>query len=63
MDQNNWETETQGDLGYGELFSRLWHRRLWFMGVFTGVMAIAVPVALLKPPVYQSYMQILAESN
>ncbi len=63
MDQNNWETETQGDLGYGELFSKLWHRRLWFIGAFTGVLAIAVPLALLKPSVYQSYMQILAESN
>lgn len=63
MDQNNWETETQGELGYGELFSKLWHRRLWFIGAFTGVLAIAVPLALLKPAVYQSYMQILAESN
>lgn len=63
MDQNNWETETQGELGYAELFSKLWHRRLWFIGAFTGVLAIAVPLALLKPAVYQSYMQILAESN
>jgi polysaccharide biosynthesis transport protein len=63
MDQNNWETEIQGDLGYGELFSKLWHRRLWFVRAFTGVLAIAVPLALLKPAIYQSYMQILAESN
>ncbi|NJK56505.1 MAG: polysaccharide biosynthesis tyrosine autokinase [Pleurocapsa sp. SU_5_0] len=63
MDQNNWETETQGELGYGELFSKLWHRRLWFIGAFTGVLAIAVPLALIKPPIYQSDLQILAESN
>ncbi|MGF1542649.1 MAG: GumC family protein [Pleurocapsa sp.] len=63
MDQNNWQIESQDDLGYGELFSKLWHRRLWFLGVFTGVLAIAVPTALFKPAAYQSYMQILAESN
>jgi polysaccharide biosynthesis transport protein len=63
MDQNNWEAEAQGDVGYGELFSKLWHRRLWFIRVFTGVMAIGVPLALIKPPIYQSDMQILAESN
>ncbi|MFM2311632.1 MAG: hypothetical protein RLZZ04_908 [Cyanobacteriota bacterium] len=63
MSQNNWELETQNDLGYGELVAKLWQRRLWFTGVFTGVLAIAVPLALLKPPLYQSDMQILAESN
>ena len=63
MEPNNWETEMQGDLGYGELFGKLWLRRLWFIRVFTGVMAIAVPLALIKPPIYQSDMQILAESN
>lgn len=63
MSQNNWELETQNDLGYGELIAKLWQRRLWFTGVFTGILAIAVPLALLKSPLYQSDMQILAESN
>lgn len=63
MNKVNWELESQGDLGYGQLFSTLWNRRYWFAGVFTGVLAIAVPFSLMKKPVYQSHMQVLPESN
>ncbi|WP_019506531.1 polysaccharide biosynthesis tyrosine autokinase [Pleurocapsa sp. PCC 7319] len=63
MSQNNWELEELNDLGYGQLFATLWRRRYWFAGVFGAVLAIAIPTALMKKPVYQSYMQVLAESN
>ena len=63
MNQINWETEAQDDLGYGQLFATLWQRRYWFLGVFSGVLAVAVPLSLAKPPVYQSMMQVLPESN
>ena len=63
MNENNLEFDSSSDLGYGDLFAKLWHRRFWFAGVFTGVLAIAVPFALTRSPVYQSYIQILAESN
>lgn len=63
MNQSNWELEAQNDLGYRQLFDTIWHRRYWFAGVVSGVMAIAIPLALMKKPVYQSYMQVLPESN
>lgn len=63
MSQSNWELEAQNDLGYGQLFTSLWRRRYWFAGVFGAVLAVAIPTALMKKPVYQSYMQVLVESN
>ena len=63
MNQSNWEFETQSDLGYGQLFATLWNRRYWFLGVFSSVLAIGVPLSLMKQPVYQSMMQVLPESN
>ena len=63
MNQGNWELETQNDLGYRQLFDTIWHRRYCVAGVVGGVMAIAIPLALTKKPVYQSYMQVLPESN
>lgn len=63
MSQNNWELETRDDLGYGQIFSKFWRRRFWFAGVFGGVLAVAIPLALIKKPVYQSDMQVLVESN
>ena len=62
-DRNNWESESQSDAGYGQLFGTLWHRRAWFAGVFTGVLAIAVPLSLMKKPIFLSQMQVLPESN
>ncbi|MEO0849244.1 MAG: Wzz/FepE/Etk N-terminal domain-containing protein, partial [Cyanobacteria bacterium J06648_1] len=61
--QGSWELDSQNDLGYGQLFNTLWQRRGWFAGVFGGVLAISVPLALMKKPVYQSQMQVLPESN
>ena len=63
MNQSNWELETQNDLGYGQLFATLWNRRYWFLGVFSSVLAIGVPLSLAKEPIYQSMMQVLPESN
>ncbi|MEM6612492.1 MAG: polysaccharide biosynthesis tyrosine autokinase [Cyanobacteria bacterium P01_C01_bin.72] len=61
--QSSWELESQNDLGYGQLFNTLWQRRYWFAGVFGGVLALSVPLALMKKPIYQSHMQVLPESN
>lgn len=63
MNQSNWELEDREDLGYGQLFATLWNRRYWFAGVFGGVLAVAVPLSLMKQPVYQSSMQFLPESS
>ena len=63
MNQSNWELEAQNDLGYGQLFATLWNRRYWFLGVFGSVLAIGVPLSLMKQPIYQSMMQVLPESN
>ena len=60
---SNFEATDESDLGYGKLLGKLWRRRLWFAGVFTGVLAISLPLAFSKQPVYQSYMQILVEPN
>ena len=63
MSQGNWELEAQNDLGYGELFAIFWRRRFWFAGVFCSVLAVSIPFALMKKPIYQSSMQILVEPN
>ena len=60
---NSWEAESSSDMGYGQLFSTLWQRRYWFAGVFGTILAVAVPISLLKKPVYYSQMQVLPESN
>ena len=60
---NNFETENNNDLGYGQLLAKVWHRRLWVAGAFASIMAVSVPLALGRQPVYQSHMQILVEPN
>ena len=60
---NNFDAPNESDLGYGQLLATLWQRRFWFAGVFTGVLAISIPLAIFKQPVYESYMQILVEPN
>lgn len=63
MNQNQWELENENDLGYGQLVAKLWNRRFLFLGIFGGVLAVAIPLSLIKQPIYQSYMQILVKSN
>jgi polysaccharide biosynthesis transport protein len=70
MNRLQWELDTQKELaaqndefGYRQLFAKFWHRRFYFFGVFGSVLAISLPLALLKQPIYQSYVQILVESN
>ena len=63
MSQNQWELENDNDLGYGQLFAKLWNRRFLFLGVFSSVLAVGIPLSLIKQPVYQSYMQVLVKSN
>lgn len=60
---NQEEFSTQSDLGYGQLFAIFWRRRYWFASVFFGVLAVAVPLALLKDPIYRSTLQLLVEPN
>lgn len=57
------DLETESDLGYGQLFAKLWQERFLFAGIFGGVLALAIPLILIKKPVYQSTMQVLVESN
>jgi polysaccharide biosynthesis transport protein len=63
MSQSQRDLETQNDLGYGQLFAKLWQDRFLFTGVFGGVLAVAIPLVLIQKPVYQSSMQVLVESN
>jgi polysaccharide biosynthesis transport protein len=62
MERMDWE-ENSSDLGYGQLLGILWRRRFWLGGVFLGVLALAIPWALMKQPLYMSQMQLLVESN
>lgn len=63
LNQNSWDGDSSGDLGYGQLLSTLWHRRYWFAGVFASVLAVSIPMSLAKKPIYVSEMQVLPESN
>jgi polysaccharide biosynthesis transport protein len=70
MNRLQWELDAQKELeghndefGYRQLLAKFWHRRFYFLGVFGSVLAISIPFALLKQPIYQSYIQILVESN
>jgi polysaccharide biosynthesis transport protein len=63
MSQSIRDLETESDLGYGQLFAKLWQERFLFAGIFGGVLALAIPLILIKKPVYQSTMQVLVESN
>jgi capsular exopolysaccharide synthesis family protein len=62
MERTDWE-ENSSDLGYGQLLGILWRRRFCLGGVFLGVLALAIPWALAKQPLYMSQMQLLVESN
>ena len=64
MTQSNDDaTRTETEFGYGQLFAILWRRRFWFLGVFCGVLSIAIPLALSKEPTYRSSMELLVEPN
>lgn len=64
MTQSNDDaTTTETEFGYGQLFAILWRRRFWFLGVFCGVLSIAIPLALSKEPTYRSSMELLVEPN
>jgi capsular exopolysaccharide synthesis family protein len=62
MKQIGWE-EDSSDLGYGQLLGVLWRRRFWLAGTFLAVLAVTIPWALMKQPLYMSKMQLLVESN
>jgi capsular exopolysaccharide synthesis family protein len=60
---NDDATTTETEFGYGQLFAILWRRRFWFLGVFCGVLSIAITLALSKEPTYRSSMELLVEPN
>lgn len=51
------------DPGYGQLFSVLLRRKLWFLGALAGTLALAAGVTAVLPPTYRSTMQLMVESN
>ncbi|MEQ9485066.1 GumC family protein [Coleofasciculus sp. F4-SAH-05] len=52
---------TDTEFGYGQLFGVLLRRRFWFLGVFCGIVAMAIPLSLTKEPTYESSMELLIE--
>ena len=63
MNDSNLNTAAETEAGYGQLFAVLLRRRFWLLGVLCLVLPITILKALSKPPVYQSSMQLLVESN
>ena len=63
MNDSNLNAAAETEAGYGQLFAVLLRRRFWLLGVLCLVLPIAILKALSKPPVYQSSMQLLVESN
>jgi polysaccharide biosynthesis transport protein len=63
MIQTNRDVAVDSDAGYGQIFSILFRRRFWFLGIFFSIVVIATILALLKPLSYKSSMQLLVESN
>lgn len=51
------------ELGYGQLFVVLLRRRFWFLGVFCGVLSLAIIQTLIAKPTFQSSMQLLVQPN
>jgi polysaccharide biosynthesis transport protein len=64
MSETNANLATEAsEFGYGQLFSVLWRRRFWFLGVFSVAIASSLLLALREKPSYQSSMQLLVEPN
>ena len=63
MAENNLNTVTDSDPGYGQIFGVLIRRRYWFLGVFCLVLAIATFKAVTTKPNYKSNLQLLVEPN
>lgn len=63
MAENNLNTVTDSDPGYGQIFAVLIRRRYWFIGVFCLVLAIATVKAVTTKPTYKSNLQLLVEPN
>ena len=51
------------DWGYGRLLGLLARRRVWFISVLVTAIAGAVGLTLITPPLYESSMQLLVQSN
>ncbi len=56
-------TVEEPEFGYGQLLQILWQRIYWFGGALVGSLGLAIIVTLLKPPTYESSMQLLVEPN
>ena len=55
--------ESNGDLGYGQLFSVLLRRKRWVLAPLLGAVAIATAYTYYQEPEYISSMQLLVEQN
>jgi polysaccharide biosynthesis transport protein len=51
------------DVSYGHLVSILLRQRFWFLGTFSFIFALSTVIALMRPTIYKSSMQLLIESN
>lgn len=63
MTDNNINSISETEAGYGELFAVLIRRRFWLLSVLCIVLAAATVKALKEKPTYTSSMQLLVESN
>jgi len=63
VNDSNLQVTTETDAGYGQLLAVLLRRRFWLLGVLCLILPITILRALRKPPVYESSMQLLVESN
>lgn len=63
MANSNLITVPETDPGYGQLFAILIRRRLWLIGVFCLILAIATVKAFTTKPIYRSSLQLLVEPN
>lgn len=62
MPENHFSSN-DSELGYGQLLTVLWRRRLWVIGALCCALPLAAFLSLRKEPVYQSAMQFLVEPN
>ena len=63
LNEINFPTSSEADIGYGQLFGILLRRRFWFLSVFAGALMVSVIFALIHKADYQSSMRLLVEPN
>lgn len=63
MSENRNEEFSSEGLGYGQILSVLWRRRLWILGALCLTVPLAAYNSLQKEPTFRSSMQLLVEPN